>query len=106
MGVCVFQVGIVSYGETVTHRVNLSQFDNTQDLLKFVDDLPQHTGLNTMTFLGIDTARYSTLVCLFQQWDTFPLSHYGLAKCNKHLNGAVSFHDYQQYSQKSKLVSF
>uniref|UniRef100_A0A7N6A4J6 VWFA domain-containing protein n=1 Tax=Anabas testudineus TaxID=64144 RepID=A0A7N6A4J6_ANATE len=51
------QVGIVSYGETVTHRVNLSQFDNTQDLLKFVDDLPQHTGLNTMTFLGIDTAR-------------------------------------------------
>ncbi|KAM9840911.1 integrin alpha-1 [Aulostomus maculatus] len=51
------QVGIVSYGETVTHRVNLSQFDNTPDLLKFVEELPQQTGFKTMTFLGIDTAR-------------------------------------------------
>ncbi|XP_029300794.1 integrin alpha-1 [Cottoperca gobio] len=51
------QVGIVSYGETVTHRVNLSQFDNTHDLLEFVEELPQQTGLNTLTFLGIDTAR-------------------------------------------------
>ncbi|XP_040914374.1 integrin alpha-1 [Toxotes jaculatrix] len=51
------QVGIVSYGETVTHRVNLSQFDNTDDLLEFVDQLPQQTGFRTMTFLGIDTAR-------------------------------------------------
>ncbi|XP_071321704.1 integrin alpha-1 isoform X2 [Trachinotus anak] len=51
------QVGIVSYGETVTHRVNLSQFDNTPDLLEFVKDLPQQTGFKTMTFLGIDTAR-------------------------------------------------
>lgn len=57
----VFQVGIVSYGETVSHRVNLSQFANTEDLLKFVRDLPQQTGSKTMTFLGIDTARYSTL---------------------------------------------
>uniref|UniRef100_A0AAQ6AHT0 VWFA domain-containing protein n=1 Tax=Amphiprion ocellaris TaxID=80972 RepID=A0AAQ6AHT0_AMPOC len=51
------QVGIVSYGETVTHRVNLSQFDNTPALLDFVKDLPQQTGFKTMTFLGIDTAR-------------------------------------------------
>ncbi|XP_029371123.1 integrin alpha-1 isoform X1 [Echeneis naucrates] len=51
------QVGIVSYGETVTHRVNLSQFDNTPALLEFVKDLPQQTGFKTMTFLGIDTAR-------------------------------------------------
>ncbi|XP_042365200.1 integrin alpha-1 [Plectropomus leopardus] len=51
------QVGIVSYGETVTHRVNLSQFDNTRALLDFVEDLPQQTGFKTMTFLGIDTAR-------------------------------------------------
>ncbi|XP_018517889.1 LOW QUALITY PROTEIN: integrin alpha-1 [Lates calcarifer] len=51
------QVGIVSYGETVSHRVNLSQFANTEDLLKFVRDLPQQTGSKTMTFLGIDTAR-------------------------------------------------
>ncbi|XP_059214364.1 integrin alpha-1 [Centropristis striata] len=51
------QVGIVSYGETVTHRVNLSQFDNTRNLLDFVEELPQQTGFKTMTFLGIDTAR-------------------------------------------------
>ncbi|XP_044030086.1 integrin alpha-1 isoform X2 [Siniperca chuatsi] len=51
------QVGIVSYGETVTHRVNLSQFDNTPSLLKFVEGLPQQTGFKTMTFLGIDIAR-------------------------------------------------
>ncbi|XP_069370167.1 integrin alpha-1 isoform X2 [Paralichthys olivaceus] len=51
------QVGIVSYGETVTHRVNLSQFDNTHDLLEFVKELPQQTGFRTNTFLGIDTAR-------------------------------------------------
>ncbi|KAM8743216.1 integrin alpha-1 [Acanthopagrus schlegelii] len=51
------QVGIVSYGLDVTHRVNLSQFTNTQDLLNFVKDLPQQTGFKTMTFLGIDTAR-------------------------------------------------
>lgn len=54
---CVLQVGIVSYGETVTHRVNLSQFDNTAALLDFVEALPQQTGFKTMTFLGIDTAR-------------------------------------------------
>ncbi|XP_034565030.1 integrin alpha-1 [Notolabrus celidotus] len=51
------QVGIVSYGETVTHRVNLSQFENTPDLLEFVNVLPQQTGFKTMTFQGIDTAR-------------------------------------------------
>ncbi|XP_054468070.1 integrin alpha-1 [Anoplopoma fimbria] len=51
------QVGIVSYGENVTHRVNLSQFDNTQNLLDFVNKIPQQTGYKTMTFLGIDTAR-------------------------------------------------
>lgn len=51
------QVGIVSYGETVTHRVNLSQFENTPDLLEFVRELPQQTGFKTMTFDGIDTAR-------------------------------------------------
>uniref|UniRef100_A0A3Q0SBU2 Integrin subunit alpha 1 n=1 Tax=Amphilophus citrinellus TaxID=61819 RepID=A0A3Q0SBU2_AMPCI len=51
------QVGIVSYGQNVTHNVNLSQFDNTPALQEFVKDLPQHTGTKTMTFLGIDTAR-------------------------------------------------
>ncbi|KAG8010617.1 Integrin alpha-1, partial [Nibea albiflora] len=51
------QVGIVSYGETVMHRVNLSQFNNTPALLDFVKDIPQQQGSKTMTFLGIDTAR-------------------------------------------------
>uniref|UniRef100_A0A6Q2XR40 VWFA domain-containing protein n=1 Tax=Esox lucius TaxID=8010 RepID=A0A6Q2XR40_ESOLU len=51
------QVGIVSYGEQVTHNVNLSQFDNTQSLLAKVEKLPQQTGFRTMTALGIDTAR-------------------------------------------------
>ncbi|KAM8872070.1 integrin alpha-1 [Synchiropus picturatus] len=51
------QVGIVSYGETVTHRVNLSQFDNTADLLAYVRRLPQHTGVRTMTFDAINTTR-------------------------------------------------
>ncbi|KAJ3605920.1 hypothetical protein NHX12_027963 [Muraenolepis orangiensis] len=51
------QVGIVSYGEQVTHRVNLSQFDNTAALLRTVEDLPQDTGIKTMTAWGIETAR-------------------------------------------------
>uniref|UniRef100_A0A8C7CBI2 Integrin alpha-1-like n=1 Tax=Oncorhynchus kisutch TaxID=8019 RepID=A0A8C7CBI2_ONCKI len=50
-------VGIVSYGEKVTHNVNLSQFDTTQSLLAKVAKLPQQTGFKTMTALGIDTAR-------------------------------------------------
>lgn len=51
----------MSYGLDVTHRVNLSQFDNTANLLNYVKELPQQTGFKTMTFLGIDTARYSTI---------------------------------------------
>lgn len=51
------QVGIVSYGENVTHQVNLSQFDNQAKLLEKVKHLPQQTGYKTMTALGIDTAR-------------------------------------------------
>ncbi|KAM6902083.1 integrin alpha-1 [Xenentodon cancila] len=51
------QVGIVSYGQTVKHLVNLSQFDNTPELVKFVTLLPQHTGIKTNTFLAVETAR-------------------------------------------------
>ncbi|XP_054908607.1 integrin alpha-1 [Poeciliopsis prolifica] len=51
------QVGIVSYGKDVKHHVNLSQFNNNEDLLKFVRRIPQHTGTKTHTFLAIDTAR-------------------------------------------------
>ncbi|XP_013861959.1 integrin alpha-1 isoform X2 [Austrofundulus limnaeus] len=51
------QVGIVSYGEDVTHQVNLSQFHNNSQLLEFVKALPQHGGTKTHTFLAIETAR-------------------------------------------------
>ncbi|XP_041666679.1 integrin alpha-1 [Cheilinus undulatus] len=51
------QVGIVSYGDDVSHNVNLSQFDNTQSLLEYIYDLPQQTGQKTLTFMGIETAR-------------------------------------------------
>ncbi|XP_014834656.1 PREDICTED: integrin alpha-1 isoform X1 [Poecilia mexicana] len=51
------QVGIVSYGEDVKHHVNLSQFNNNDELLKFVKKIPQHLGTKTHTFLAIDTAR-------------------------------------------------
>uniref|UniRef100_A0A3B5KQ75 VWFA domain-containing protein n=1 Tax=Xiphophorus couchianus TaxID=32473 RepID=A0A3B5KQ75_9TELE len=51
------RVGIVSYGQDVKHHVNLSQFNNNKDLLKFVRRIPQHTGTKTHTFLAIDTAR-------------------------------------------------
>uniref|UniRef100_A0A8C7R5C7 Integrin subunit alpha 1 n=1 Tax=Oncorhynchus mykiss TaxID=8022 RepID=A0A8C7R5C7_ONCMY len=57
IGAKLSQVGIVSYGEEVTHNVNLSQFDTTQSLLAKVKKLPQQTGFKTMTALGIDTAR-------------------------------------------------
>nr|XP_024003533.1 integrin alpha-1 [Salvelinus alpinus] len=57
IGAKLSQVGIVSYGEEVTHNVNLSQFDTTQSLLAKVEKLPQQTGFKTMTALGIDTAR-------------------------------------------------
>lgn len=59
MSAC-FQVGIVSYGEDVTHQVNLSQFHNNSKLLEFVKALPQHGGTKTHTFLAIETARYAT----------------------------------------------
>ncbi|XP_038130977.1 integrin alpha-1 [Cyprinodon tularosa] len=57
IGPTLSQVGIVSYGEDVAHHVNLSQFNNNEELIKFVKDLPQHTGTKTHTFLAIDTAR-------------------------------------------------
>uniref|UniRef100_A0A8C6KV21 Integrin subunit alpha 1 n=1 Tax=Nothobranchius furzeri TaxID=105023 RepID=A0A8C6KV21_NOTFU len=51
------QVGIVSYGEDVIHRVNLSQFQNSAMLQDFVRNLPRQGGRQTHTFLAIDTAR-------------------------------------------------
>lgn len=54
-----FQVGIVSYGENVSHLVNLSQFDSNTIMVDYVKTLPQHTGTKTNTFLAIETARYA-----------------------------------------------
>ncbi|XP_052464488.1 integrin alpha-1-like isoform X2 [Carassius gibelio] len=51
------RVGIVSYGDDVSHTFNLSQFTNTKDLLEKAAKIPQKTGHKTMTALGIDTAR-------------------------------------------------
>ncbi|XP_062869673.1 integrin alpha-1 [Trichomycterus rosablanca] len=51
------RVGIVSYGDDVGHVFNLSQFNNTKDLVKHAARIPQRRGLKTMTALGIDTAR-------------------------------------------------
>uniref|UniRef100_A0AAY4EAR0 VWFA domain-containing protein n=1 Tax=Denticeps clupeoides TaxID=299321 RepID=A0AAY4EAR0_9TELE len=57
IGPSLSQVGIVSYGDDVGHVFNLSQFDNTKDLLENAKKIPQRTGHKTMTALGIDMAR-------------------------------------------------
>ncbi|ROL46698.1 Integrin alpha-1 [Anabarilius grahami] len=51
------RVGIVSYGDDVGHVFNLSQFSNTEELVREAGKIPQRTGHKTMTALGIDTAR-------------------------------------------------
>uniref|UniRef100_A0A8C1IRM9 Integrin, alpha 1 n=1 Tax=Cyprinus carpio TaxID=7962 RepID=A0A8C1IRM9_CYPCA len=51
------QVGLMSYGDSVSHNVSLNQFNNKNDLLKEAANILQKTGLKTMTALAIDTAR-------------------------------------------------
>ncbi|KAI7793414.1 putative integrin alpha-1 [Triplophysa rosa] len=51
------RVGIVSYGDDVGHVFNLSQFNNTKDLVEQAELIQQRTGHKTMTALGIDKAR-------------------------------------------------
>ncbi|XP_077203205.1 integrin alpha-1 [Paroedura picta] len=51
------QVGIVQYGENVTHEFNLNSYTTTEDVLVAVNKTIQRKGLQTMTALGIDTAR-------------------------------------------------
>ncbi|XP_060091996.1 integrin alpha-1 [Heteronotia binoei] len=51
------QVGIVQYGENVTHEFNLNTYTNTEDVLAAANDIIQRKGRQTMTALGIDTAR-------------------------------------------------
>ncbi|KAM4707175.1 integrin alpha-1 [Discoglossus pictus] len=51
------QVGIVQYGENVTHEFNLNTYNSTSKLLQASLNIQQRGGTKTMTALGIDTAR-------------------------------------------------
>ncbi|XP_054842509.1 integrin alpha-1 [Eublepharis macularius] len=51
------QVGIVQYGENVTHEFNLNTYTTTEDVLTAANAIIQRKGRQTMTALGIDTAR-------------------------------------------------
>nr|KAF6489725.1 integrin subunit alpha 1 [Molossus molossus] len=51
------QVGIVQYGENVTHEFNLNTYASTEDVLVAANKIVQRGGRQTMTALGIDTAR-------------------------------------------------
>lgn len=51
------QVGIVQYGENVTHEFNLNTYSSTEDVLVAANKIVQRGGRQTMTALGIDTAR-------------------------------------------------
>ncbi|XP_006889661.1 PREDICTED: integrin alpha-1 [Elephantulus edwardii] len=51
------QVGIVQYGKNVTHEFNLNQYSSTEEVLVAAKKIGQRGGLQTMTALGIDTAR-------------------------------------------------
>lgn len=53
----VFQVGIVQYGENVTHEFNLNTYSSTEEVLVAANKIGQRGGRQTMTALGIDTAR-------------------------------------------------
>ncbi|MEJ1275705.1 hypothetical protein NN561_006602 [Cricetulus griseus] len=51
------QVGIVQYGENVTHEFNLNKYSSTEEVLVAAKKIGRRGGLQTMTALGIDTAR-------------------------------------------------
>eukprot|EP00079_Xenopus_tropicalis_P009244 XP_002933090.2 PREDICTED: integrin alpha-1 [Xenopus tropicalis] len=51
------QVGIVQYGENVTHEFNLNTYDSTAKVRQASLGIKQRGGSQTMTALGIDTAR-------------------------------------------------
>nr|XP_020735996.1 integrin alpha-1 [Odocoileus virginianus texanus] len=51
------QVGIVQYGENVTHEFNLNKYSSTEEVLVAAKGIVQRGGRQTMTALGIDTAR-------------------------------------------------
>nr|4A0Q_A Chain A, INTEGRIN ALPHA-1 [Homo sapiens]4A0Q_B Chain B, INTEGRIN ALPHA-1 [Homo sapiens] len=51
------QVGIVQYGENVTHEFNLNKYSSTEEVLVAAKKIVQRGGRQTMTALGTDTAR-------------------------------------------------
>ncbi|EHB11692.1 Integrin alpha-1 [Heterocephalus glaber] len=51
------QVGIVQYGENVTHEFNLNKYSSTEEVLVAAKKIFQRGGRRTNTALGIDTAR-------------------------------------------------
>ncbi|XP_009577508.1 PREDICTED: integrin alpha-1, partial [Fulmarus glacialis] len=51
------QVGIVQYGQTVVHEFFLNTYSTTEDVMAAAMKIPQRRGTQTMTALGIDTAR-------------------------------------------------
>ncbi|XP_010642317.1 integrin alpha-1 isoform X1 [Fukomys damarensis] len=51
------QVGIVQYGENVTHEFNLNKYSSTEEVLVAAKKIYQRGGRRTNTALGIDTAR-------------------------------------------------
>nr|BAE24585.1 unnamed protein product [Mus musculus] len=51
------QVGIVQYGANVTHEFNLNKYSSTEEVLVAANKIGRRGGLQTMTALGIDTAR-------------------------------------------------
>lgn len=53
----VFQVGIVQYGENVTHEFYLNAYSTTEEVLVAAGKIKQREGFETMTALGIETAR-------------------------------------------------
>uniref|UniRef100_A0A8C0EZZ0 Integrin subunit alpha 1 n=1 Tax=Bubo bubo TaxID=30461 RepID=A0A8C0EZZ0_BUBBB len=51
------QVGIVQYGQTVVHEFFLNTYSTTEDVMAAATRIRQRGGTQTMTALGIDTAR-------------------------------------------------
>ncbi|NWI09350.1 ITA1 protein, partial [Crypturellus soui] len=51
------QVGIVQYGQTVVHEFFLNTYSTTEDVMAAATRIVQRGGTQTMTALGIDTAR-------------------------------------------------
>uniref|UniRef100_A0A8B9G9F0 Integrin subunit alpha 1 n=1 Tax=Amazona collaria TaxID=241587 RepID=A0A8B9G9F0_9PSIT len=51
------QVGVVQYGQTVVHEFFLNTYSSTEDVMAAATRIRQRGGTQTMTALGIDTAR-------------------------------------------------